>query len=66
MCYCHKLLLPSSSEFSKENTDAMEKGLRVDFRGLERRVEECVAIAGNSVSSVQVNGSVLFCCCVLL
>lgn len=31
----------------------VQTGLRVDLRGLERRVEECVAIAGASVSSVQ-------------
>ena len=38
----------------QDNSKDAEDGLRVDLRGLERRVEECVAIAGNSVSAVQV------------
>jgi hypothetical protein len=37
----------------EEQASSMESGLRIDFRALERRVEQCVAIAGNSLSAVQ-------------
>jgi hypothetical protein len=39
--------------YHQEKVDSTDKNIRVDIRGLERRVEECVTIAGNSVSTVQ-------------
>jgi hypothetical protein len=43
----------------QENADGTEKNLRVDFRGLERRVEEAIAISTATVSTIQDRASYL-------